>query len=376
MTEGGDSVSTTTILDVIETVNQDSGYLSGNNSDFLTLSTKIIGFIFIISFFYAITLICWKPPEDYFVKRALIYLILALLTRIMMSTSLTISGTHEALENLDDPSSSAMQTTTWQQFYWEVPFYLFMIVPMSMLFSWKLAYLNCMAFVNRSSDDDTEALVNISGAESLDGGDGERRPRLAGNTEPLLSQKPEADDPFDVLSGQFRKLVTLIVVALFLNSASTLVHTTNPAAINSQEGSPLYKTGQVSFFSFFIILLGIQIYVFIDGFVVFAKWRKLIIPSEDARKKAEQDDSEKNEAQLRLETIRALMKENTFKMNIIFLYLEVQASVRLAIYFYVRFRTLKAFIDWIYISDKLFFAVYFTEIWITFGLFIFLFFER
>lgn len=70
------------------------------------------------------------------------------------------------------------------------------------------------------------------------------------------------------------------------------------------------------------------------------------------------------------------MKENTFKMNIIFLYLEVQASVRLAIYFYVRFRTLQAFIDWIYISDKLYFAIYFTEIWITFGLFIFLFFER
>lgn len=225
MTEGGDIVDKTPILDVIETVNQNSGYLSGNDSDFLILTTKIIGFIFIISFFYAINLICWKPPEDYFVRRALIYLILALLTRILMSTSFTLSGTHEALENLDDPSSSAMQTTTWQQFYWEVPFYLFMIVPMSMLFSWKLAYLNCMAFVTRSSDDNSEALGNISGAESLDGGDGERRPLFAGNTEPLLSEKPEAADPFDVLSHKFRRLVTFIVIALVLNSASTLVHT-------------------------------------------------------------------------------------------------------------------------------------------------------
>lgn len=134
--------------------------------------------------------------------------------------------------------------------------------------------------------------------------------------------------------------------------------------------------GQVSFFSFFIILLGIQIYVFIDGFVVFAKWRKLIIPSESARKIAEQDDCEKKEAQLRLEMIRTLMQENTWKMNIIFVYLQIQALVRFGIYCYVRFRTLQAFIDWIYISDKLYFAIYFTEIWITFGLFIFLFFER
>lgn len=32
--------------------------------------------------------------------------------------------------------------TVWQQIYFEVPFYFFMIVPMAMLFSWKLAYTN------------------------------------------------------------------------------------------------------------------------------------------------------------------------------------------------------------------------------------------
>ena len=85
---------------VIENVTySDSGYIpSGDESnDFLIVISKFIGITFMVSLVYAICLLCAKPPEDWFVKRALIYLILALTTRVMMATSISINGNHETL---------------------------------------------------------------------------------------------------------------------------------------------------------------------------------------------------------------------------------------------------------------------------------------
>lgn len=70
------------------------------------------------------------------------------------------------------------------------------------------------------------------------------------------------------------------------------------------------------------------------------------------------------------------MKPNTYKMNIIFVYLQLQATVRFCVYFYVRFRTEQAFTEWVEIGDTAFYTIYITEIWITCGLFLFLFYEN
>ena len=70
------------------------------------------------------------------------------------------------------------------------------------------------------------------------------------------------------------------------------------------------------------------------------------------------------------------MKPNTYKMNIIFVYLQLQATVRFCVYFYVRFRTEQAFTEWVEIGDTAFYTIYMTEIWITVGLFLFLFYEN
>ena len=45
-----------------------------------------------------------------------------------------------------------------------------------------------------------------------------------------------------------------------------------------------------------LALFSIQTYVMIDGFVLYYKWRQLIIPSEEAIKVAEMDDSAKSSA--------------------------------------------------------------------------------
>lgn len=43
-------------------------------------------------------------------------------------------------------------------------------------------------------------------------------------------------------------------------------------------------------------LLSIQIYIFVDGFIDYFKWRTLMIPTEEALRDAEKDASLKTQA--------------------------------------------------------------------------------
>jgi hypothetical protein len=72
----------------------------------------------------------------------------------------------------------------------------------------------------------------------------------------------------------------------------------------------------------FLALYSIQIYVMIDGFMLYNKWRQLMIPSKEAILHSLKDNSFKNEAQMRLEAIRARFSPEINKMNIIFVYLQ------------------------------------------------------
>lgn len=71
--------------------------------------------------------------------------------------------------------------------------------------------------------------------------------------------------------------------------------------------------------------------------------------------------------------IRELFQPEVYKMHIIFCYLQVAAAVRFGVYCWVRFQSVEAFTSWIAIADVYFYITYFTELWICFGLFAFLF---
>jgi hypothetical protein len=71
----------------------------------------------------------------------------------------------------------------------------------------------------------------------------------------------------------------------------------------------------------FLALYAIQIYVMVDGFKLYYKWCKLVIPSKEAIELSMKDNSLKNEAQIRLEFIRACLSPKINKMHIIFVYL-------------------------------------------------------
>jgi len=134
----------------------------------------------------------------------------------------------------------------------------------------------------------------------------------------------------------------------------------------------LTKTGEACFFLLIAGLLGIQAYICCDGFILYYKWRILMIPSEEALQLAEKDASLKTQSQMRLEMIRELMQPNIYKMNIIFVYLQFQATVRLTVYCVVRFSNNMTMTEWVPIGDVFFIVIYVTEIWITLGLFLFL----
>ena len=68
-----------------------------------------------------------------------------------------------------------------------------------------------------------------------------------------------------------------------------------------------------------------------------------------------------------------LFSTETYKMHIIFVYLQTQAVIRFVCYSWIRFSSQTAFTDWVPISDQYFFIIYLTELWITSGLFTFLF---
>ena len=106
--------------------------------------------IFALSLVFAVYFHCLKTPEDYFVSKALRFLILALVTRLLMSTKVYFTGAnHETIkpEVLLLGADQAEQSVPWQEVYFELPFYLFLIVPMSLLFSWRLAYLKICEFI-------------------------------------------------------------------------------------------------------------------------------------------------------------------------------------------------------------------------------------
>jgi len=111
----------------------------------------------------------------------------------------------------------------------------------------------------------------------------------------------------------------------------------------------------------------------IDGFMLYYKWRQLMIPSEKAIELSLKDSSLKTEAQMRLEAIRARFSPEINKMNIIFVYLQFSAVIRFLAYSWIRFSSQQAFTDWVQIKDEYFLITYLTELWITSGLFAFLF---
>jgi hypothetical protein len=119
---------------------------SGRQSLAYELVSIAIGVAFAAGLVTALYFMFRKRPEDYFVSKALVFLILALATRLLMSTKVYFADANREILMVDGANSSE-QSVPWQEVYFELPFYLFMIVPMSMLFSWRLAYLKICEFV-------------------------------------------------------------------------------------------------------------------------------------------------------------------------------------------------------------------------------------
>lgn len=82
--------------------------------------------------------------------------------------------------------------------------------------------------------------------------------------------------------------MVVIIVASLVNSFSVFIHYFDGP--NSEE-TFRYTIGTIIFFVMFMALFSVQTYVMIDGFILYFKWRQLVIPSSEALKVAQTDDS-------------------------------------------------------------------------------------
>ena len=137
-------------------------WLFDNNGEHMTTAMicayAAVGVIFCVCLAIAIYIKCFYPPSDYFVYRALNYLIISLFIRIVMTTKQVMNAKNQAMESI-----------TLQQIFYEVPFYFFLIVPLSMLYSLKLAYINIHNFIEGRDENEVNSSQNRDeSVESLD----------------------------------------------------------------------------------------------------------------------------------------------------------------------------------------------------------------
>ena len=110
-------------------------------ADVLLTMNAIFGIVFFVSLGVTIWMMICRKIDDLFMKYAMYCMVLALVLSIIMCFIITSY-------NMDMSLYLAEQTIAWQQVYFELPFYMFLIVIASVLFSWQEAYemfyLQCM----------------------------------------------------------------------------------------------------------------------------------------------------------------------------------------------------------------------------------------
>ena len=111
----------------------------------------VFGVIFIAGLAATIITMVRREIEDPFLHRALTLMISALVITVCVCFTIT---SYQATEYL------AEQTVPFQQIYFELPFYFFLVVIASVLFSWQEAYeMYVLQCKEEDEDLDTEDIL-------------------------------------------------------------------------------------------------------------------------------------------------------------------------------------------------------------------------
>ena len=97
----------------------------------LIAANAIFGSLFSMVFCATIAMIIRRKIEDLFIKYALVCLIIALFLSTIMCF---IISTYKSYDYINE------QSVPFQQLYFELPYYMFLIVLASLLFSWQMVY--------------------------------------------------------------------------------------------------------------------------------------------------------------------------------------------------------------------------------------------
>jgi len=97
----------------------------------LIAANAIFGSLFSMFLCATIAMIIRRQIEDLFIKYALVCLIFALFLSTIMCF---IISTYKSYDYINE------QSVPFQQLYFELPYYMFLIVLASLLFSWQMVY--------------------------------------------------------------------------------------------------------------------------------------------------------------------------------------------------------------------------------------------
>ena len=105
--------------------------LTTAEANYIIVANAILAGIFSILFCATVRIMIGRKIDDLFIKYALWCLIIALLLSTIMCF---IISTYKSYDYINE------QSVPFQQLYFELPYYMFLIVLASLLFSWQMVY--------------------------------------------------------------------------------------------------------------------------------------------------------------------------------------------------------------------------------------------
>ena len=129
-------------------IEPEEGAISETEAATLITMNGVFGGLFVVGLIVTTVLIVRREINDLFLRYSLLCLILAMALSSIMCFVISSYKSYEYIDN---------QTVPFQQMYFEVPFYMFLIVVTSILFSWWEAYE--MYYVQCLDDDENQVLA-------------------------------------------------------------------------------------------------------------------------------------------------------------------------------------------------------------------------
>lgn len=252
--------------------------ISTDQCDTLLGWNAVFGTLFIMLFCFTVALIVNRRIDDKFIKYALVCQIVALCISATMCFIITSYTSNSYLNE---------QTVPFQQVYFELPFYFFLVEFAAVLFSWQEMYEIFMLQCDEEADG--EDAVPRDSITSLDRQESFLTQNLSlPHEKPLLEQQANDENSMtekiakieNRLSYWFWAFMGTIVLAQILNTFFVVFHSLDVKANTDTEETLRYKFGSIFYFIFFFVQVGMLYATWLAAIIIYARLATFLKPED------------------------------------------------------------------------------------------------